>query len=93
MAKKAAKKSTRRRKAPGNKRKTGASPAQQQQQQPTGDAAHNAASQRFVGDLLVRGEAAESDSQGKVPLHATHMIKGKKPDGTAEVKRIRFKAF
>jgi len=41
----------------------------------------------------VRGEAAESDSQGKVPLHATHVIKGKKPDGTADVKRIRFKAF
>jgi hypothetical protein len=93
MAKKAAKKSVRRRKAPANKRKTGASPAQQQQQQLTGDAAHDAASQRFVGDLLVRGEAAECDSKGKVPLHATHMIKGKKPDGTAEVKRIRFKAF
>jgi hypothetical protein len=91
MTKKAAKKSARRRKAPGSKKNTGASPAQQQQ--PTGDAAHDAASQRFVGDLLVRGEAAESDSQGKVPLHATHMIKGKKPDGTADVKRIRFKAF
>ncbi|HET9164737.1 MAG TPA: hypothetical protein VFP11_01985 [Candidatus Angelobacter sp.] len=93
MTKKAAKKSTRRRKAPDSKKNTGASPAQRQQQQATGDAAHNAASQRFVGDLLVRGEAAESDSQGKVPLHATHVIKGKKPDGTADVKRIRFKAF
>jgi hypothetical protein len=92
MTKKAAKKSTRRRRAPG-KKNTGASPAQRQQQQATSDAAHDAASQRFVGDLLVRGEAAESDSQGKVPLHATHVIKGKKPDGTADVKRIRFKAF
>ena len=92
MTKKAAKKSTRRRRAPG-KKNTGTSPAQRQQQQATGDAAHDAASQRFVGDLLVRGEAAESDSQGKVPLHATHVIKGKKPDGTADVKRIRFKAF
>lgn len=92
MTKKAAKKSTRRRRAPG-KKNTGASPAQRQQQQATGDAAHDAALQRFVGDLLVRGEAAESDSQGKVPLHATHVIKGKKPDGTADVKRIRFKAF
>ncbi len=92
MTKKAAKKSTRRRRAPG-KKNTGASPAQRQQQQATSDAAHDAASQRFVGDLLVRGEAAESDSQGKVPLHATHVIKGKKPDGTAAVKRIRFKAF
>ena len=93
MTKKAAKKSTRRRKAPGSKKNTGASLAQQQQQQATGDAAHDVASQRFVGDPLVCGEAAESDSQGKVPLHATHVIKGKKSDGTADVKRIRFKAF
>jgi hypothetical protein len=93
MTKKAAKKSMRRRKAPDSKKNTGASPAQRQQQQATGDAAPDAASQRFNADLLVRGEAAESDSQGKVPLHATHVIKGKKPDGTADVKRIRFKSF
>jgi hypothetical protein len=42
---------------------------------------------------LVRGEAAPRDSQGNVPLHATHVIRGKKPDGTPDVKRIRFKAF
>jgi hypothetical protein len=93
MAKKAAKKSARRSSAAGKKKNAGSSSAQLQQQQPTSDAAHDAASQRFVGDLLVRGEAAPRDSQGKVPLHATHVIKGKKPDGTPEVKRIRFKAF
>lgn len=93
MAKKAAKKPARRSRAPGKKKNTGFPPAQKEQQQPVCDAANDAASQRFVGDLLVRGEAAERDSQGKVPLHATHVIRGKKPDGTADVKRIRFKAF
>jgi hypothetical protein len=91
MAKKAAKKSARRRSAPGKKKNKVLSPAQQQQ--PSSDAAHDAASQRFVGDLLVRGEAAPRDSQGNVPLHATHVIRSKKPDGTPDVKRIRFKAF
>lgn len=92
MAKKAAKKSARRRNAPNKKKNKALSPAPQQQQ-PISDAAHEAASQRFVGDLLVRGEAAPRDSKGNVPLHATHVITGKKPDGTPAVKRIRFKAF
>ena len=91
MAKKAAKKSTRRKSAPGKKKNKVLSP--QQQEQPISDAAHQAASQRFVGDLLVRGEAAPRDKQGNVPLHATHVITGKRPDGTPAVKRIRFKAF
>lgn len=92
MAKKAAKKPARRRSAPGKKKNKVLSPAQQQQQ-PSSDAAPDAASQRFVGDLLVRGEAAPRDSQGNVPLRATHVIRGKKPDGTPDVKRIRFKVF
>ncbi|HKD79265.1 MAG TPA: hypothetical protein VKH81_06190 [Candidatus Angelobacter sp.] len=91
MAKKAAKKSARRKTAPSKKKNKALSP--QQQQQPISDAATEAASQRFVGDLLVRGEAAPRDNQGNVPLHATHVITGKKPDGTPTVKRIRFKAF
>lgn len=93
MAKKAAKKTARRSRAPGKKKNTGFPPDQPEQQQPASDAASDAASQRFVGDLLVRGEAAERDSQGKVPLQATHVIRGKKADGTPDVKRIRFKAF
>jgi hypothetical protein len=90
MAKKAAKKPARRKSAPGKKKNKVLSLAQQQ---PSSDAAQDAASQSFVGDLLVRGEAAPRDSQGNVPLHATHVIRGKKPDGTPDVKRIRFKAF
>jgi hypothetical protein len=91
MAKKAAKKAQRRSQTPSKKKKTevSSSPAQQT----TGDAAQEAASQRFVNDLLVRGEAAPRDREGKLPLRATHVIKGKKPDGTVEVKRVRFKAF
>ena len=48
---------------------------------------------RFVNDLLVRGEAAERDKSGKLPLSATHVIEKKNPDGSVQVKRVRFKAF
>lgn len=51
------------------------------------------ASQRFVNDLLVRGEAARPDKKGKVPQHATHAIKGETPDGSVQVERVRFKTF
>lgn len=47
---------------------------------------------KFVDDLLARNEAAELDENGKLPLHATHIVK-KNPDGTVQVKRARFKAF
>ncbi len=46
---------------------------------------------RFVNDLLTRGEAAELDKDGKLPLPATHVIKKKNPDGSVEVRRARFK--
>jgi hypothetical protein len=46
---------------------------------------------RFESDLLVRGEAAELDSEGKLPKEATHAII-KSPDGDT-VKRARFKYF
>jgi hypothetical protein len=48
---------------------------------------------RFVSDLLVRGEAAEKNAKGKLPLNATHIIEKKNADGTVQVKRLRFKAF
>jgi hypothetical protein len=51
------------------------------------------ASQRFVNDLLVRGEAAELTPNGKLPLEATHVIDRKNPDGSAAVKRVRYKLF
>lgn len=49
--------------------------------------------ERFVKDLLVRGEAAKPTKQGKLPLSATHVIVKERKDGTAEVKRVRYKAF
>ena len=51
------------------------------------------ARERFVSDLLTRGEAAVRDKRGKLPLRATHVIKKRKPGGSAEVERVRFKTF
>jgi hypothetical protein len=51
------------------------------------------ASERFVKDLLVRGEAAEPTEEGKLPQTATHVITKKNEDGTVEVKRVRLKLF
>jgi hypothetical protein len=59
---------------------------------PAGTAA-SGASQRFVNDLLIRGEAAEPDKKGKLPPQATHAIKKRNPDGSVEVQRVRFKVF
>lgn len=53
-----------------------------------------AASERFVKDLEVRGEAVKPSKSGKLPPGATHAVVEENPDGTAkEVKRARFKAF
>lgn len=56
-------------------------------------ASQAAAQDRFVRDLLVRGEAQELTSEGKLPLAATHKIVKRKPRGTTEVRRARFKTF
>ena len=88
MPKKAAKKTQKRSRKPAKAKK-----ATQEQQTSVPAAPEDAASQRFQKDLLIRGEAAELDKQGKLPLRATHVIKRKKPDGTAEVERVRYKAF
>lgn len=50
-------------------------------------------SKRFVADLLIRGEVAERDSEGKVPQQATHAVKKVNRDGSVEVERVRFKTF
>jgi hypothetical protein len=50
-------------------------------------------SERFVRDLQVRGEAARLNADGKLPLHATHVIKRAKKGQAIEVRRARFKAF
>jgi hypothetical protein len=54
--------------------------------------AADAATQRFVNDLLVRGDAQPPDKKGRVPSSATHAIKTA-DDGSVEVVRVRFKAF
>jgi hypothetical protein len=51
------------------------------------------AKDRFVKDLLVRGDAAAPDSAGKVPRDATHVIENQNEDGTTVVRRVRYKLF
>jgi uncharacterized membrane protein YebE (DUF533 family) len=60
---------------------------------PAAGALPASAQERFVSDLLVRGEAAEASADGTLPLNATHEITGRKEDGSAEVKRVRVKLF
>ena len=50
------------------------------------------AGDRFRKDLVTREEAAELTPDGKLPLKATHAII-KKPDGSTELKRARYKLF
>jgi hypothetical protein len=52
-----------------------------------------AATDRFVKDLLVRGDAAKPDSTGAVPRDATHVIENQNEDGTTVVRRVRYKLF
>lgn len=51
------------------------------------------ASDRFVQDLLTRGDAAHLDKKGKLPKGATHVIRKKKDKGQVEVERARFHYF
>ncbi|GAC1446480.1 MAG: hypothetical protein NVSMB56_05560 [Pyrinomonadaceae bacterium] len=51
------------------------------------------ASERFVKDILVRGEAAKPTRGAKLPSDATHVITKENSDGTAEIKRVRYKTF
>jgi hypothetical protein len=48
---------------------------------------------RFVRDLLVRGEAKKPDSDGKLPLDATHAVTEEGKNGSVVVKRVRLKYF
>jgi hypothetical protein len=56
-------------------------------------AASSSASDKFVRDLVVRGEAAEVNESGTLHPDATHVIVGKTATGRAKVKRARFKLF
>jgi hypothetical protein len=52
------------------------------------------AAERFVEDLLIRGEAAWPDPQGDLPPGATHEIVADPGDGKPpKVRRRRFSAF
>lgn len=51
------------------------------------------AESRFVNDVLVRGEAAPLTPEGKLPLKATHILEKQNKDGSAVVRRARFKLF
>lgn len=49
----------------------------------------DAASERFVNDRIVQGDAVELTADGKLPPGATYAIIGKKPDGTPIIKAVR----
>jgi len=54
----------------------------------------DAATERFLRDVAVRGEAAKPTSAGNLPPGATHAVVEENADGTVkQVKRARFKAF
>ncbi len=57
----------------------------------TGQPEESAATKRFLEDLAIRGEAVEVPAGKKAPSQATHVITKKNPDGTIQVKRIRYK--
>jgi hypothetical protein len=56
-------------------------------------AASGPAQERFVRDLLVRGEAQKPTRGGKLPSEATHAITKESKTGEVKVKRARFKYF
>jgi hypothetical protein len=52
--------------------------------------AEELAEERFVRDLLIRGEAAKPDEHGNLPPGATHEIVEEKEGELPKVKRRRF---
>jgi hypothetical protein len=50
-------------------------------------------SERFVRDLLIRGEAAKPDEKGELPPGATHRIVEDVEDGLPKVERDRFSLY
>ncbi|HEX3561173.1 MAG TPA: hypothetical protein VHU19_18430 [Pyrinomonadaceae bacterium] len=49
--------------------------------------------ERFVRDLLIRGEAAKPDEKGELPPGATHRIVEDVEDGLPQVERDRFSLY
>jgi len=56
-------------------------------------AACGSSQDRFVKDLLVRGEAQKPNRRGRLPTEATHAITKESKTGEVKVKRARFKYF
>ena len=52
--------------------------------------AEELAEEKFVRDLLIRGEAAKPDEHGNLPSGATHEIVEEKEGELPKVKRRRF---
>ena len=73
-------------------KKGGARPAPQA---PAEDAPETKdSSSRYVRDVLVRGEAARPDEEGKLPLDATHVIvSDENAEGEVQIREVRKKAF
>jgi hypothetical protein len=51
------------------------------------------AEEKFVEDLLARGEAAKPDADGNLPPSATHEIVEEREGELPKVRRRRFSAF
>jgi len=49
--------------------------------------------ERFVRDLLIRGEAAKPDQHGKLPAGATHEIVEEREGELPKIERKRFSLF
>jgi hypothetical protein len=85
-------------KATRAKAKTGAGEANEAEEAEEAERAEKAeaakAAERFVEDLLIRGEAAWPDPQGDLPSGATHEIVAEPGDGRSpkppKVRRRRF---
>jgi hypothetical protein len=55
--------------------------------------ARKRAEDKFVEDLLARGEAAKADADGNLPASATHEIVEEREGELPKVRRRRFSAF
>ena len=62
---------------------------------PSSAAAAAAAEEKFKSDVLIRGEAAKLDKNGKLPLSATHEIveENKKDPTKSKIVRRRMKLY
>ena len=56
--------------------------------------ARDESSNRYVRDVLTRGEAARPDEDGKLPLDATHVIvSDENSEGEVKIREVRKKLY